>query len=62
MEGCVEYAAQLEKHVPAFEFVLLPGAGHTFWAPGAPGYDVATAKLAERRITSFLTTSFGRAE
>ena len=53
VDWCIDYAAQLED-VSAFEFFLIPNAGHLYWAPGAPKYNETAAKLAERRLKAFL--------
>ena len=56
-DWCVDYAAQLED-VSGFEFLLIPNAGHSYWAPGAPEYDETAAKLAEGRLKAFLAKHF----
>ncbi len=57
VDWCIDYAAQLED-VSAFEFLLIPNAGHVYWAPGTPKYNETAAKLAERRLKTFLTKHF----
>ena len=37
-----------------FEFIEIPGAGHSYWAPGAAEYDRAAARLADERLRAFL--------
>ncbi len=53
VDWCIDYAAQLED-VSAFEFLLIPNAGHVYWAPDAPKYNETAAKLAESRLKAFL--------
>jgi dienelactone hydrolase len=57
VDWCIDYAAQLED-VSAFEFLLIPNAGHLYWVPEWPEYDETAAKLAERRLKAFLTKHF----
>jgi dienelactone hydrolase len=54
VDWCINYAAQL-KDVGGFEFLLIPNAGHIYWAPGTPKYNETAANLAERRLKAFLT-------
>jgi dienelactone hydrolase len=49
-DWCTDYAAKLVG-VGTFEFQLLLGADHAYWA--APGYEAPAAKLAEERLTAF---------
>ncbi len=57
VDWCIDYAAQLED-VSAFEFLLIPNADHFYWMPGWPEYNETAAKLAERRLKTFLTKHF----
>lgn len=52
-DWCINFAAQLEN-ISEFEFLLIPNANHSYWAPGTKGYNEAAAKLAERRLKTFL--------
>lgn len=53
VEACADLAVQLER-APGFEFLLIPDAGHVFWAPSTSQYNQAGAELAEERLEAFL--------
>ncbi len=40
--------------VSGFEFVLIPEAGHLYWAPGSVQYNETAAELAAGRLKEFL--------
>ncbi len=54
VKACVKFAED-QSNFSTFDFQLLPKAGHSFWAPGTPGYFAASAKLATARLRHFLT-------
>ncbi len=53
VSSCVKFA-EMQSSVSTFDFQLLPNAGHSFWAPGSPGYVAASAELATTRLKKFL--------
>lgn len=53
VDACVDFAARLDG-IGGLEFLLIPEAGHLYWAPGAPGYNEASAMLSEKRLKTFL--------
>jgi dienelactone hydrolase len=53
VDWCTHFAAQL-GNVSGFEFLLIPDAHHLYWATGTTGYNETAAKLAEKRLKTFL--------
>ena len=53
VSSCIRFA-EVQSQTSTFVFQLLPKAGHSFWAPGSPGYVAASAELATARLKKFL--------
>ena len=56
VDACSDLAAHLEG-APGFEFLLIPNAGHAYWAPSTPQYNRTGAELAEKRLEAFLRSA-----
>ncbi len=58
-EQVAELEAILKEHGKDFEFHSYEGAGHAFFSPERPSYNVAAANDGWQRITSFFATHLG---
>lgn len=54
VDACESLAARL-RGIAGFEFLLLPDSDHFYDMPGSPQYNDAAARLATRRMRSFLS-------